>query len=104
MPSNKLADAVKNSDCGVLIHIHVIPNSKEETISLPGWEPRLKVKVTSPPVRGKANEEVRKLFKRLFGNCEITSGATSNKKTLLVKDCDAAYAMEKIETLLNTDI
>ena len=104
MPYSKLADAVKKGDHGVLIYVHVIPNARKSSIDLPAWEPRLKVKVSSPPVKGRANEEVQKFFKHLFGNCEIISGVTSNKKTLLVRDCDAAFVMRKLESMLGMDI
>lgn len=90
-------DAVKNTKKGVLIDIHVISHSKENKISFNCWEPTLRVKVRSPPHKGRANEEIRELFRRMFGSCEIISGCLSPKKTLLIENCTTLEVMEKIE-------
>jgi uncharacterized protein (TIGR00251 family) len=96
----KLSDAVKSSGKGVLIDIHVISQSKKTTLDYNGWEPRVRIKVKSPPVKGKANEEVTAVFKKLFGSCEITSGFLSPKKTLLLKDCAQLEVIKKLEECL----
>ena len=63
-------------------------------------EGKLKVNVTSPPEKGKANEALLKLLSRILGiaksNIEIVSGETSREKVILVKGFDA----EKIKSLL----
>lgn len=97
----RLSDAVKNTKKGVLIDIHVISHSKETQIGFNGWEPRLRVKVRSPPRRGMANEEVKGIFKGMLGGCEIISGSLSPKKTLLIENCTRPEVMEKIEKNVN---
>jgi uncharacterized protein (TIGR00251 family) len=100
----KPSDAVKNSALGVVVHIHVVSQSHKTGLDFNVWEPRIKIKVTSPPVNGKANEEVTTFFKNLLGNCEITSGRRTPRKTLLVKDCKIAEVVEKIEKNIKTNI
>lgn len=104
----KLSDAVRNTEKSVLIDIHVIPNSKTSqpgrNLGFSQWEPRVRVKVKSPPMKGKANEEVEELFKGLLGSCGIISGRLSPKKTLLVEDCTHREVVEKLGKILEKDI
>jgi hypothetical protein len=92
----KLSDAIKKDERGVFIDIHVISHSKENQISFSVWEPRLRVKIRSPPQKGKANEEVKGLFKRMLGSCEITSGCLSPKKTVFIGNGSPLEVMEKL--------
>jgi len=80
-----MLECVREGKGGVLIDVHVIPNSKKLGFSYDGWEKRLKVRVSAPAVRGKANKEIINNFSSLFRHCEIVVGKTSRKKTLLVK-------------------
>ncbi|MFH1126145.1 MAG: DUF167 family protein [Candidatus Altiarchaeota archaeon] len=100
----KLSDAVKETKRGVLIDIHVISQSKEKTLGFNSWEPRIRVKVGNPPLEGRANQEVKQLFKNLLGCCEITSGSLSPKKTLLVEGCSKIEVIGKLEKIVEKNI
>jgi uncharacterized protein (TIGR00251 family) len=70
---------------GVIMDVHVKPNSKQFKIELDGDE--LVVLCREAPVKGKVNKELLKQFSRLFGRrAELVSGATSRQKRLLIND------------------
>ncbi|KXB08413.1 hypothetical protein AKJ56_01415 [candidate division MSBL1 archaeon SCGC-AAA382N08] len=72
---------------GVILNLKVTPSSDSFEISgLNKWRGVIKVKVTSPAEKGKANEELLKEFKNILGkDIEIISGTRSKTKKLLVK-------------------
>jgi len=78
-------ECVQETKDGALIEIRVVPDSISGGFSYEPWEKRLKVWVSSPAVKGRANREVVAIFSELFGNCELVSGAKSRKKILLVQ-------------------
>ncbi len=49
---------------------------------------RIRLRITAPPVDGKANAHITKLFSKLFGvplrQIELVSGATARDKTLRI--------------------
>ncbi|MBN2127674.1 MAG: YggU family protein [Candidatus Diapherotrites archaeon] len=71
-----------------ILEVHVIPNSKEfKIIGFDSWSKALKIKIKSPPEKGKANKEVIDELKKEF-NCgiEIINGLkTRNKKIKVLK-------------------
>ena len=89
---------VRTSKDGVLIDIRVIPNAKnikktakstkntapEKIFGYDEWDMRLRVRISAPAIKGKANKEVTCIFSGIFGNCNIVSGKLSRKKTVLV--------------------
>lgn len=68
----------------MLIHVKVIPKSSRDQVA--GWlGDRLKVKVSAPPERGKANAAVEKLLSEVLGaTARVVAGATSPLKTVEV--------------------
>jgi len=83
-----MADYVEQKDGGLILKIVVAPRSA--SCAFAGViDGRLKVKLTSPPVDGKANEELVKFLSKTLkipkSSIEITKGETSKKKTLLLK-------------------
>lgn len=77
-------------DRGLIFTLKISPNaSKNEIIKTSGG---VKVKITAPPVDGKANkcliEYLSKLFKVPKTSFEILRGETSKEKTLLIKVFD----------------
>jgi uncharacterized protein YggU (UPF0235/DUF167 family) len=64
---------------------------------------RLRVEVTAPPEKGKANEAVRVLLARLLGvprdAVEIAAGAGSRDKAVLVEGLAPADARERLAAL-----
>jgi len=71
------------------LDVKVITSSKRFSIEMKENK-KLKVYLTSPPVKGKANEELLKNLKNIFKcKVEIVKGLKSNKKTLKIeKSCD----------------
>jgi len=77
----------KRKEPGTLIHVKVLPRSSRNEIV--GMEAEvLKVKLTAPPVEGKANQALRSfLAKRLGlgkGRVEIVSGERSRLKSVSI--------------------
>jgi len=70
---------------GVVMDVHVKPNSKQFRIELDGDE--ILVLCREAPVKGKVNKELLNQFSRLFGRrAELVSGFTSRQKRLLISD------------------
>ena len=83
----------------ILLTLRIIPNSsKNEIIKTEGM---IKVKITAPPVDGKANkalvEFLSKTFKIPKTSFKIIKGETSKDKTLSVSVLDE----EKLQNLRN---
>lgn len=84
-------EAIKSLDSGVIIDIEVTPGSR--SLSVPSgyneWRRRIEVKLTKNAQKGKANEQLIESLAELFGvsssDILISSGATSSKKSLLIK-------------------
>jgi len=84
-------EAIKVLDSGIIIDIEVTPGSK--SLSVPSgyneWRKRIEVKLTKNAQKGKANEQLIESLAELFGisssDILISSGATSSKKSLLIK-------------------
>nr|WP_048129549.1 DUF167 domain-containing protein [Methanosarcina lacustris] len=84
-------EAIKALDSGIIIDIEVTPGSR--SLSVPSgyneWRRRIEVKLTKNAQKGKANEQLVESFAELIGVSSseilITSGATSSKKSLLIK-------------------
>ena len=73
---------------GVVLDVHVKPNSKKFLVKLD--EDELVVLCREAPVKGKVNKELLKQFSRLFGRkVELVSGFTSRQKKLLIRDIEA---------------
>jgi uncharacterized protein (TIGR00251 family) len=94
---------LKNRADGVIIKLHVIPNAKK-TILTGEYNNTLKIKVSSPPVDGSANKEIKKFFSEMFNvsknKVEIIKGEKSRQKEILIRE-----KIEKIsEVLKNADI
>lgn len=80
---------LKESKKGLTFDIHVIPHaSRAEIVCI--QDGAFKIRVTAPPVEGAANEACIKLLAGELGlkksQMEISAGAKSRKKTVLVKN------------------
>ena len=74
---------VQQTTQGVILEVHVKPNSKEFLVKVEDDE--LVVSCREAPVQGKVNKELLKQFSRLFGRkVELVSGFTSRQKRFLV--------------------
>lgn len=84
---------------GVILSVIVAPNAREtKIVGIDGTRGRVKVNVAAPPVKGKANKELMKFFKKLFGaEVVIVRGETSREKDLLIKGITKKEVIEKLE-------
>lgn len=84
-------EAIKDLGSSIIVDIEVTPGSR--SISVPSgyneWRKRIEVKLTRNAQKGKANEQLVECLAALFGisssDIIISSGATSSKKSLLIK-------------------
>lgn len=75
---------IRQTDDGVVIEVRVRPNSKR--FALIEKDGKLVLEVTSPPQEGKANLEIVKGLKRLFGkDVEILRGLRGREKLVLIR-------------------
>ena len=81
---------IKDAENGLLIGLKISPNASKNEFIINGEE--IKVKITAPPVDGKANktliEFLSKSFKVPKTYFEIVKGETSKEKTILIKNID----------------
>ena len=97
---------LRESKKGLTFDIQVIPHASRAEIA-GVQEGAFKVKVTAPPMEGAANEACIKLLARELGlkksQMEISSGAKSRKKTVMIKDISKAELETKINNILKTN-
>jgi uncharacterized protein len=83
---------VAYADGALTLQVKVVPRASRSEI-LSGEEGMLRLRITSPPVDGAANEEIVRFFSRLFGvsksEVEIVSGQTSRSKRIRISGVDA---------------
>ncbi|MEI7590854.1 MAG: DUF167 domain-containing protein [Deltaproteobacteria bacterium] len=78
---------LKENNDGVIILVQVLPRaSRSEVVGV--RDGAIKIKLSSPPIEGKANEECIALIGKAFGirksNIEIISGLKGRKKSILL--------------------
>lgn len=84
-------EAIKDLGSDIIVDIEVTPGSR--SILVPSgyneWRKRIEVKLTKNAQKGKANEQLMERLAELFGisssDVIINSGATSSKKSILLK-------------------
>ena len=84
-----LSSAILQTANGAVIRVHVQPKSRREQI-LGMHGDRIKLAVTEPPDKGKANEAVLRLIAAALhlapSRVELLRGTTSRQKDLLVRE------------------
>ena len=88
----------------ILVSVKVVPNSKKnavENIVMEGASSlSLKVRITAPPVDGKANQAVVDILSSHFSvrksDIEILKGATSRQKLIKIYDPTIKMAQHKL--------
>ncbi len=86
---------------GVVLDVHVKPNSKKFRLELDGDE--LVVSCREAPVKGKVNRELLKQLSRLFNRrVELVSGFSSRQKKLLIRDIEAEEVNRILASASNT--
>lgn len=96
-----VSKALRKSKEGVLLDIEAAPGAKREAVGpLDPWRGRLRVAVSAPPEKGKANAAVLALLARETGVApavvELAAGASSRMKTVLFR----GMAVEEVADLL----
>ena len=103
---NNMISLKESKKKGITFDIQVIPNASRTEIA-GVQEGVFKVKVTAPPMEGAANEACIKLLAKELGlkksQMEISSGAKSRKKTVLIKDISKAELETKINNIRKTN-
>ena len=94
---------IKEVENGIIITIKISPNSSKCEFIRNGEE--LKLKITAPPVDGKANKAVIEFLSKTFKvpktYFEIIKGETSKEKTILIKNIDTTK-VEEIKSFVNS--
>lgn len=90
-----ISDVSRRTAEGVEVDLQVSPNASRSGIEgIDPWRKRLIVRVTAPPLEGRANGEVEKLLSKLTGSkARVIAGMTSRQKTAFIPgDQDAICA------------
>jgi uncharacterized protein (TIGR00251 family) len=82
--------------------IKVVPGSSKNMVA--GWfGDALRVRVTSPPEKGKANSAVLKLLAEVLdipvNSISIVKGATSPRKLVEISGCSDEYVRSRLDQL-----
>lgn len=101
-----ISDVVTLSSSGeVSIAIELQPSSSSsEILGINEWRQRLQVKVTSPALKGAANQDLIDLMSDFFGlsnsSVQLDSGAKDRRKRILLSDISLEIVVEKLEHYL----
>lgn len=78
--------AIREQDEGIMVDIEVTPGSAQFTIKAYNpWRNRIEVKISAPPIKGKANQEIIKEFSHLTKREVIlVTGQKSRQKTIKI--------------------
>lgn len=94
---------VSPSAKGPMITLKVVPGASRERIVGP-YGDSLKLSVSEPPERGRANRAVLRLLSRILGvrdsDLEIVSGAGSSRKRVLIRSLSAEQVLARIQLSL----
>lgn len=87
MPSGRFVEATAG---GCVIAIDVSPEAgSTEIVGINEWRGTLHIRVGAAPVKGKANEELRRVLSEALGleksKIKIIKGARSNRKKVFVE-------------------
>lgn len=95
-----------NGKSGAAISVRVSPRSSKNEISGIMADGTVKIRLTAPPVEGKANKALIKLLSSVLdvapSNIEIIAGQTSRDKLVTIIDLDAATLQERLLSYLSS--
>ena len=90
-------DILTATDDGVAVAVWVVPGSSRARIDGAHGD-QLKVRVTAPPERGKANREVERILgERLGTGVTLKSGIRTRAKVFLVPKADIDAVRRKLD-------
>jgi len=88
---------------GVVIDVHVKPNSKQFRIAVESDE--LVVFCREAPVKGRVNRELVKELSRLFKRrVEILSGFSSRQKKVLIRDIEVKEVKQVLDVAVSLKV
>jgi uncharacterized protein (TIGR00251 family) len=91
----------------LILHCYFQPKAaSDEIVGIHG--DRLKIRITAPPVDGKANDHIIKWFSKLFkvpkGDIEILQGELGRQKTLRIRSPNVLPKEVLTEKVLTKDV
>jgi len=94
--------AIQEKDGSLIIPVRVVPRAKRnEIVGVEGGV--LKVRITAPPVRGKANEALVEFLAQALGvrkrQMEIVRGQRARSKTIRVRGLSEKEARKRLGNL-----
>jgi len=93
---------VTGTDAGTYLVVYVQPGAKRSGV-IGEHDGALKLRVASPPEKGKANEAVIETIAEYLGvrprDIELVAGMTSRRKTLLIQPLTADQVMDRISSV-----
>lgn len=103
MDINDVVTLASSGEVSIVIELQ--PSSSSTEISgINEWRKRLQVKVTSPALKGAANEDLINLMSDFFGlpnsSVKIDSGAKDRRKRILLSDISLELVREKLDQYL----
>jgi hypothetical protein len=94
----------QNGRSGSAIAVRVFSGSKKNEIDQILGDGTIKIKLTTPPVQGKANKALVKLLAEILdvnqSQIEIIAGEKSRNKLVTVYDLDAEIVNQRIQATL----
>ena len=94
---------IEQREGGVILRVKVIPGSSRNALTK-GADEKLVVKLTSPPVEGKANKQLMKFLGKKLGispsSISVMRGAASREKLLFIAGVDEAAVRKGLESEL----
>lgn len=103
MDINDVVTLASSGEVSVVIELQ--PSSSSTEISgFNEWRKRLQVKVTSPALKGAANQDLINLMSDFFGlpnsSVKLDSGAKDRRKRILLSDISLELVREKLDQYL----
>jgi uncharacterized protein len=100
---NASLDFITSYQRGVLIDVHVQPRARFQRIAGVHGQ-RLKIQLTSPPVQGKANKELREFLAGVFGvsksKVTVAKGDDSRIKRIRISDVEEKAMIDIVSSVL----
>ena len=91
---------IEEREGGVILTVKVIPGSSRNALTKPPGD-KLVIKLTSPPVEGKANKQLVKFLGKKLGvspsSISIVRGGASREKVLFVAGAHGEMVRKKLE-------
>jgi uncharacterized protein (TIGR00251 family) len=99
-----VSDFFSQTSQGYTLKLHIVPGARQTAVAgLHG--DRLKIKVASPPEKGRANQELLEFLARSLKvplkNLRLTSGAASRAKVVAVHDISPDLKFRLLALLSN---